>query len=245
MNAIALETERVKQNAELFNVAKKYEYLLSSHPQAHEEDFQDTQVKNFENEVKAISKDMTLMELRSELLILADKIPSRDKKEEFKRVVSSSSKDELLSIVSSKKVIGDIFKGEGANFTSSNVFNIETISMILAVALMTYLVYRVNTQVSEFENFYSYRKLMDSYVTGAFPTLNFCGLQYLSSTEQLLMKENAQRKCELEATLPETCRFDKFVLSDNAPIIHEEGVYVECFQSARYIADRQTVEVTK
>ena len=229
-NAIALQSNPNIRNGELTDMLMKYEFLLSAHPNAHLESFQTEQREAFREELTEKSKNMSLSEVKSELLTLVEEIPSQEKRDEFNHLINDSSKEELLNFLSNRSILNDVFKGQGANFTSSD--NFGTINVILAIAAVVLMVALIsNIEESKFEHFYSY-----SIDGGAF---SYCGERYLSETDKILMKENAKLKCELEATLPETCRFRGFNTSDTRNSIgYEDGDYYECSTYAEFIADK-------
>ncbi len=201
-NSFALN--KTESNQSLQEIIKKYDYLLSSHPNAHIESFRKKAIRDFDEDFSRLVQGRSLQELRNQALIIVAKVPKDDKRAELSMMINHGSKSDLISLLKNKAFIRDAFQGEGANFTSSQV----SFSSVVGALLVVSLIYVIIDEISEAINY----EVFSSYSTYAsFNSFTgTCEYSYVSSYEKELMKEDARQSCLALAKYPETCRFHEY-----------------------------------
>ncbi len=227
--AISTSASTVATNKSLYSISKKYEYLLTSHPNAHLESFRKEKVELYQAELKDYFKDKGIEEARADLLDIIAKVPEDDKRRTFFRRVKNASEEELIQIFSNKTLIRNTFKGEGSNFTSSDLF----LQKAILYTILGVIVYAIADNVFDrinYETFDSFRLHAGDYCD-------------TTPAEDEAMKADAYNKCVSFATYPETCRFkewktEKFEDYTTYDSFGNSTTYYNCYIEARYKADR-------
>jgi hypothetical protein len=177
------------------SVMTKYDYLLTAHPQAHESEFATKTLKDMNAEVAALTGKMSKEDLHAELELFLNKVPTKEQRDAFTKLMASSSTVEMANFFTKPELMQAALRGESANFALSfsenpEMFVIPTLILGLAIVAIIYAI--KNAKYQTFESSY------------------FLECQYLSSGEQEALKESAKQKCLAGATNPETCKLDSF-----------------------------------
>lgn len=228
-NAMA-QNATMKKNA-LSDTLKKYEYMLTAAPNAGSEEAK-IAVEALKADIADIAKNASKEELQEEFNKMIRQIPSAEKREAYKSLLENSSKAKLEKMMSNPQFLADSFKGEGANFTSSDdlfsTFLYVTIGALVLFAIIAAIDNAVDHQ-------YYYSSTISFYEYGAFA---ICTRSDLTYDEEEFMINNALDKCERRANNPQTCRFAYFDIDEYVYVDDFGYDEVECRFQAVVKADR-------
>jgi hypothetical protein len=130
----------------------KFEYMLTSHPLAHDEQFQSETISQMKNEIQSIVRVSSNEELLESFHEMISLIPQTDKREAYLKVLESSSRSELINLISDPALLGAALSGEGSNFALSvSTDIIAPIAFIAIVAGIIYLASTIDQEEYEFE----------------------------------------------------------------------------------------------
>lgn len=211
-------TVGVKSNNDIARIVTKYDYLLTSHPQAHEEDFKQETLKKYKAELSTASKSLSKEELQVEIKKLIAKIPTAEDRAAFNKVLASSSKEELAKMVTSPELLSQALRGQGANFSFRNGPDIHTIILGLVAVVIIAVIVDAVVQSIKYDYYYSYSVEGDGWVSyDAFNEPYTTCFFYPSTSESQKqdMIDDAMVKCQANSKYPDTCRFDSWTYSDN------------------------------
>ncbi len=138
----SLSTFATQPQNEVKNIVKKYDYLLTSHPQAHEADFRAETIESFEDELNTFIDSASDEELKAGFATIINQIPSQEKRASFLKILSNSSDAELAKYLSDPELLSQSIQGEGANF----FMGLNTFGSIAVIAIGAFVLYAaINT----------------------------------------------------------------------------------------------------
>tara|TARA_R110002049_G_scaffold298810_1_gene488757 strand:+ start:351 stop:1109 length:759 start_codon:yes stop_codon:yes gene_type:complete len=212
-------TVGLKSNNDIGRVVTKYDYLLTSHPQAHEAEFRKATMESFNADLASISKTLTKEELQVEIEKLIAKVPTQADRDAFNKILATSSKEELAAMFSNPNLLTQALRGEGANFSFTNGPSIHTIILgLVAVLVIAVIVDAIVTSI-KYDFYYSYSIQGEGWVNyNTFdqqPTTTCYFFPSTSESEKQNMIDDALTRCEASSKYPETCRFSGWSYSDN------------------------------
>jgi hypothetical protein len=173
------------------SVLTKYDYLLTSHPQAHEADFQAKSMQKFKAELQSVVESSSRAELESSFDEILNEIPTQEKREVYLKVLKNSSKEELVEFLANPMLLADSLRGQSANFFVEGEPVLNAVIFLFAGLIIAAIISAV-VDNAKYERFESYE--MER------------GCTALYDHEEVAMKENAMNKCLSQAKYPETCR---------------------------------------
>ncbi len=189
-------------------IVKKYDYILTAHPQAHEDSFQNENLKKYKEELSASLSRSSEEEVKESFEQIIAKIPQRSKREAYLKVLKNSTQEELLAFISAPALMNDALAGEGANFALITDEPLIVATYIIMTGLILFVM--INAIVkSNRPRFASYPVTIQDVPYCADYTFN----QYVSSAERNNMKADAKMRCESESPRPDTCEFFGFLYS--------------------------------
>jgi len=213
------------------NVLTKYDYLLTSHPQAHEADFKAKTLENFKVDIRASLQGSSKQELQKSFNLILNKIPQKEKREAYLKMIQNMSKESMAAFLANPQLLADSFQGEGANFaliTDSVVLDILIISLGLLV------VYAIVHAIAEAINYKHYRS--SSIYVGYTRDCNSVTMRRnVSDFEIELAKTEAKNKCYANESNPVSrCESDGFSFSESG--YDSETGRSDCYARAVYRA---------
>ncbi len=211
-------TVGLKSNNDIGRVVTKYDYLLTSHPQAHENEFRKATLESFKADLAGISKSLTRQELQVEIQKLIARVPTQADRDAFNKILATSSKEELAGMLTNPSLLTQALRGEGANFSFNNGPSVQTIIIgLVAVLVLAVIIDAVATAI-KYDFYYSYSIQGEGWVNyNAFdePTTSCFFFPSTSESEKQDMIDDALNRCEAASKYPETCRFTGWTYSDN------------------------------
>lgn len=181
---------KVPSNNSIANVMTKYDYLLTAHPQAHEEEFAKQNLEAMKKEMKSLTSKMSKDQLNIELETILKKVPTSEQRVAFQKLLETSTPEQVAAFFTSPKLLQAALRGEGANFAMN--WEENGAMYVLGALFLSLIVVAIIEAIkySKYEWFYASNGLE-------------CRL--LSSAEQNDILRRALRKCRDGATHPETC----------------------------------------
>jgi hypothetical protein len=194
------------------NVLTKYDYLLTSHPQAHEADFKAKTLEKFKSDIRVSLQGSTKAEIEKGFDTILNKIPQKDKREAYSKMIQNISKENMAMFLANPQLLADSLQGEGANFaliTDSVVLDVLIISLGLLV------IYAIVQAVREAVNYKHYRS--GSIYVGYTRYCNSSTMRRnVSDFEIELAKTEAKNKCYSNESNPASrCKSDGFTFSES------------------------------
>ncbi len=177
------------------NVLVKYDYLLTAHPQAHEEGFAKDNLKAMKEEIASLTQNMSKEELNAELETVLQKVPTIEQRVAFRKLIESSTPEQVAKFFSNPKLLQAALRGEGANFAMNWE---ENAAAYVLAALVLALVIAVI--------FEAIRNAKYQFFTSSSPW----ECSYLSEIEKNDLLRSALRKCREGANYPETCEREHY-----------------------------------
>lgn len=211
-------TVGLKTNNDIGRIVTKYDYLLTSHPQAHEAAFREATLESFNSELGSISKSLSKEELEAEIKTLIAKVPTQADRDAFTKVLATSSKEELAEMLTNPNLLTQALRGEGANFSFNNGPSIHTIILGLVAVLIIAVIVDAIADSIKYDYYYSYSVQGEGWVHyNAFDEATTSCYFYpsTSESEKQNMIADALNRCEASSKYPETCRFNGWSYSDN------------------------------
>lgn len=239
-------TVGLKSNNDIGRIVKKYDYLLTSHPQAHEADFRKATLESFNTELSAVSKSLTKEELEVEIQKLIAKVPTQADRDAFNKVLATSSKEELAGMLSNPNLLTQALRGQGANFSFTNGPSIHTIILGLVAVLVIALIVDAVATAIKYDFYYSYSVQGEGWVNyNAFdePITSCYFYPSTSEAEKQNMIDDAMTRCEASSKYPETCRFSGWSYSDDFnQYLHHDPIFyyshpINCWLQAKVKTD--------
>jgi hypothetical protein len=178
------------------NVMTKYDYLLTAHPQAHEEEFASKNLKAMKSEITALTKSMSKSELSAQLEVIIDKVPTEKQREAFRKLMETSTPEQLATFMASPKLLQAALRGEGANFAlnwSENAGLHIFTGVIVAAFLVLIITQIIRHAKYEFFSSQRYGECSD-----------------LTQSVKDEINNTAKDYCLRGARHPETCERDSF-----------------------------------
>ncbi len=212
---------------------KKYEYLLTAHPSAHEEGFRTNTLKEFEKELKSLTSKADQKTLENAIKSLIQKVPSEDKRQEYLDLLNSNDIDSLDKLISDRELLSRALQQDSSNFSSRHDHFHNIILGTIVVGAIIALIYEVSQSIK-------YEKFKSLSVETDWGGTNFyCSSKSASYLLRNKLKREAEQKCLDHATYPETCRFDRFNVTEYENYDYWGNSYSsDCFVQAVFKADR-------
>jgi hypothetical protein len=205
------------QNKSISSIMTKYDYLMTSHPQSHEEAFQADTMKKFKMDLSKAVKDASKEELLESFDDVLAEIPTKEKREVYLKLLKNSSKEEMTAFLASPRLLTDALQGQSANFFVDGEPMISAV-LILIVGIIIMAVVIGTIEDSKYEFFASFE------VAGGSCT-------YLDEGTRAAMKENALSRCASGATHPDTCVSTGFTTHQNSERYDDDYQFPERFYS--------------
>ena len=197
---------------DISGIMMKYDYLLSSHPQAHEKSFKDSSLVKFKKELEAAVLENSKEENELEFREILQNIPTQEDRDAYLKVLKNSSKTQIVAMLADPKLLEASIRGESANFFVKGKPLINT-AIILVAALLIYAIVMNVIENGKWQRFQS----SSSVRAGT------CETTWVPDHELDAIIEDARSKCETQANHPETCKSNGFnyfsdtQYSDNYP----------------------------
>ncbi len=208
------------------SVMAKYDYLMTAHPQAHEEAFKKDNLEKFKQELATLTQKMSKEEVEAELEILLEKVPTKSQRTAFRKLLKSSTASELATFFANPKLLSAGLQGEGANFAMNWEENGATIGLL--ALLMVGAIFLILDAIKHMKyEFFTYRS---SYGVGC---------NDLSSDEKNELDRGALRDCRNNAAHPETCEQSDFGSRTYRTDYDDGSYYEEPYCESEYRALRK------
>jgi hypothetical protein len=223
------------QSKNISNIMSNYDYLVTSHPQAHEVEFQKESLKKFKADLEVAVATASEKELKESFDKILAEIPTKEKREVYLKLLQNSSKTEIAAFLASPKLLAETLQGQSANFFVRGEPMINAMIFLFAGLIIAAIVNSI-IQHAKYQFYNSYE------VSGG------CSAQYNDTKEAL--KANVMGKCLADATNPETCRHTGFSTGEDIDTYCDrdrEGEY--CWNETSYTcvanakADKKVEEV--
>ncbi len=148
----ALAQPYANTDLNLNQTLEKFDYMLTSHPMAHDDQFKAKTLAQMKQEIRAVVEASSTEELIKSFNILIEQIPQSETREAYLRVLETSSPEDLELFLASPELMSEALIGEGANFsltTGSGVLD-ASIFLLSAVAFV-YIANRLFVSESTYE----------------------------------------------------------------------------------------------
>ena len=213
----------------------KYDYLLSSHPNAHEKDFQKTTLENFKKDLQAAVSTTDKNELEKSFQEVVKNIPSKEKRDAYLKVLRNSSQSQVAAMLANPDILKSSLRGESANFFLGSDAPLGlNIAVTLVAGLILYAIISAVVFSIKYETFNSYQVR-----TGE---CTYSSLEYNASSSTISdMKEDARRDCKNGAKNPSTCEPNGWDYSESTEYSqsYPHETYTECYISYEYKAKKK------
>ncbi len=225
-------------NSSVDTILKKYDYLLTSHPQAHESEFKAKTLKDFTIELKASLENSSKEDVLKNFESILNKIPQQEKREAYLKMIKNSSKDELAAFLSNPQLLSDSLRGEGSNFAMITGEPVVDVILYVVGAVILYAIIESIVLAIKYEDFKSYQTYLGFVGICDQATLN----AQTNSTEREAMKNDAAAKCDANARRPITCEFSGWSYSfSQGSTFDQVDEYTrgDCYVKATYRAKKR------
>ena len=210
----------------LNKIMTKYDYLLSSHPQAHEKNFRASTIEKFQAELGNAVSTASKAELNDSFNTILEQIPTQDKREAYLKVLQNSSKSDISRFLTDPTLLADSLRGESANF-----FTGSTGLDILIIAIAALLVYAL---IAAIVNVVKYQTFYASFYLTAPSCTSYSVENYNSPSDVDENIETARARCESRANNPNTCQYSGWSFTERSDSLG----FTRCDVKATFQAER-------
>ena len=187
-------------------IMEKYDYLLTSHPQAHEAEFKREKLLKYKQELTASLANSTEEEVKQSFESVVAKIAHAEKREAYLKILKNSTKQQLTDFMTAPALMSSALAGESANFSIITDEPLISITYIVMTGLILFVIINAIAK-SNRPKYVSYPTTIENVTFCADYTFN----QFVSTAEKENMKTDARMRCESESPRPDTCKFFGFL----------------------------------
>jgi hypothetical protein len=198
----------------------KYDYALTSHPQAHEEVFIKANLQKLKADLNTLTSKMTKEELISELEVVLAKVPTQEQRDAFVKLLESSTTQELANFFANPALLEAALRGEGANFAMN--WEDNAAGYVLGAALIVLVIGAIIQGIK--------KSKYDYFVVSS-------GSSNCSNSTLNDLIDSAHNQCLAGASNPDNCELD-YVVGANQTTTNASGAQIEISCEAGYKAKK-------